>query len=33
MQKPQTSFFLQNRKKAEMEIFEICVLTFEPDNI
>ena len=27
-QKTQMSFFVQNRKKTEMEIFAFCVLTF-----
>jgi hypothetical protein len=29
MQKTQTSVFVQNRKKKEMEIFAFCVITFE----
>ena len=32
-QKTQMSLFLQNHKKAEMEIFAFCVITFEPINI
>ena len=29
-QKMQTSVFVQNRKKKEMEIFSFCVITFKP---
>ena len=30
MQKTKTSVFVQNGKQKEMEIFEFCVITFEP---
>ena len=30
MQKTKTSVFVQNRKKKEMEILALCVITFEP---
>ena len=32
-QKTQMSFFLQNCKKMEIEIFAFCVITFEPIKI
>ena len=30
MQKTKTSVSVQNGKQKEMEIFELCVITFEP---
>ena len=30
MQEMQMSVFVQNRQKSEMEIFALCVITFEP---
>ena len=30
LQKMQTSVFVQNHKKKEMEIFAFCVINFEP---
>ena len=30
MQEMQTSVFVQNQEKKEMEIFVFCVITFEP---
>ena len=30
MHKTKTSIFVQNGKQKEMEIFEFCVITFEP---
>ena len=32
-QEMQMSVFVQNRKKMEMEIFALCVITFEPIRI
>ena len=32
-QKTQISVFVQNRQKTEMEIFVLCVITFEPIKI
>jgi hypothetical protein len=29
----QNRFFLQNRKETEPELFEFCVITFEPSKI
>ena len=29
----QMSVFVQNRQKSEMEIFALCVITFEPNRI
>ena len=31
--KKQISFFLQNHKNPEMEMFAFCVITFEPIKI
>ena len=33
MQKTQTSVFVKNCQKTEMEIFVFCVITFEPIKI
>ena len=33
MQKTQTSVFVQNHQKTEMEIFVFCTITFEPIKI
>ena len=33
LKKTQMSFFLQNHKKTEIEIFAFCFLTFEPIKI
>ena len=33
MQKTQMSVFVQNHQETEMEIFEFCVITFEPIRI
>jgi hypothetical protein len=33
MQKMQMSVFVQNRQNSEMEIFALCVITFEPIKI
>ena len=33
MQKTKMSVFVQNHKKKEMEIFDFCVITFEPITI
>ena len=30
MQKTETSVFVQNRKKKEMEIFAFCIINFQP---
>ena len=33
MQEMQMSVFVQNRQKSEMEIFALCVTTFDPIRI
>ena len=33
MQEMQMSVFVQNHQKSEMEIFTLCVITFEPIRI
>ena len=33
MQEMQMSVLVQNRQKLEMEIFALCVITFEPIRI
>ena len=33
MQEMQMSVFVQNCQKSEMEIFALCVITFEPIRI
>ena len=33
MQEMQMNVFVQNRQKSEMEIFALCVITFEPIRI